>query len=177
MSQMVAWAETQSPPRNGPLDGSNRLVAICYNDATCTYMISVNRPADFTPSDGVGQDVGLEAHGMRQPARGVDAGQLIDAPQQVDRIDRPVLDLFGLGIGGPDDVAALESAARHQHAEDVAVVVAAAVPGRLPIDLGTAAEFAAAPDQRAFQQPAVLQVGQQRRPGPGRAAGIAAAWC
>ena len=100
---------------------------------------------------------------MRQIGGVVDAGQLVNAAQQIDRVDRTVFDFLALGIRLAHDLAALETAARHQHRIDFAVVVASAVPRRLPIDLRAAAELAAAPDQRAFQQASVVQVRQQGR--------------
>src|ERR1035437_7085225 len=100
----------------------------------------------------------LQTQRMREIGVGVYARQMINAAEEIDWIDGPILDLFGFGIRGADHVAALESAASHQDAEDVAVMIASAIPGRLPVNLGTAAELAAAPDQRAFQQAALVQI-------------------
>ena len=58
-------------------------------------------------------------------------------------------------------MAALETAAGHDGREDLAPVVAAAVPGGVPIDLGLAAEFAPAPDDRGLEQAAVGKVLQE----------------
>ena len=66
-----------------------------------------------------------------------------------------------MALDEPTTWPALESAPRHQHGKHVAVVVPAAVPGRLPIHLGTAAELAGAPDERAFQQAVIVQILQQ----------------
>jgi hypothetical protein len=51
-------------------------------------------------------------------------------------IDGPVLDLFALGIGGADHVAALESAAGHHGREDLAPMAAPAVPGASHMTFG-----------------------------------------
>src|ERR1035437_899582 len=98
---------------------------------------------------------------MRQLGVRVNPRQMIDAAEQIDGIDGPVLDLFGLGIGRTDHLPALESAAGHQDAEDVAIMIASAIPGWLPVDLGRAAELAAAPNQRAVQQAVLVQVLQE----------------
>ena len=98
---------------------------------------------------------------MGQPGAGVDAGQFVDASEQIDGIDGPLLDLFALFVRGADHAAALESAARHQDRKHLAIMVPAAVPGGLPVDLRTAPEFAAAPDNRRLQQPVIAQVLEQ----------------
>ena len=84
---------------------------------------------------------------MRQLSAGVDAAQRVDAAKQVHWIHRPLLDLFGLRIGRSDDVAAFESATRDERGENVAVMIAAAIPRWLPIHLGRAAKLAAAPNR------------------------------
>ena len=48
---------------------------------------------------------------MGQFALRINAEQLIHAAHQVARINGPVLDLFALGVGSADHLAALESAA------------------------------------------------------------------
>ena len=100
---------------------------------------------------------------MRQLCVRVDAGQLVDAAEQIDGIDGPVLDLLALLRRCADHLPALESAAGDEHGEHAAEVVAPAVPGRLPVDLRRAAELAAAPDQRALQEAAGGEIREQRR--------------
>ncbi len=41
------------------------------------------------------------------------------------------------------------------------MMIAPAIPGRLPVNLGAAAKLAGAPDQRAFQQAMLVQIQQQ----------------
>jgi len=94
---------------------------------------------------------------------GIDSHQFIDAAQEVARVYRPVLDFFSFSIGGTNNVPSLETAPGHKRGEDLAVMVAAAVPGRALVDLGGAAELAAAPDDRAVQQAVFRQVGKERR--------------
>src|SRR5512143_2120556 len=100
----------------------------------------------------------FSAHGMRQFGAGIDAAQRVNTAQQIDWVNRTALALFGFGIGFADDVAALETAASHEHTKNVPIMVATAVPGRLPIDLGSAPEFPAAPHDGGFKQPVILQV-------------------
>src|SRR5208337_5474304 len=106
---------------------------------------------------------GLQAHGVGQPGAGIDAAQLIDAPQQVHRVNGAVLDLLALVVRRADHATTLESAPGDQHGENVTVVVAATVPGRLPVHLGGPAELTATPHEGALEQAAVLQVREQRR--------------
>src|SRR6185503_18273785 len=58
-------------------------------------------------------------------------------------------------------VATLETAAGDQGGEDVAMMIAATIPRRLPVHLGSAAKLATAPDDGAFKQAVVVQILEQ----------------
>ena len=45
---------------------------------------------------------------------GVDAHQFIDASEQIARIDGAIFDLFALGVGSANHLAAFEPAAGHE---------------------------------------------------------------
>src|SRR5206468_3722387 len=92
---------------------------------------------------GVGGDADLEPLGVRQPAGGVDAQQLVHAADEVTRVDRAIFDGLASGVGGPDHPPPLKAAAADHGGEHRAVVGAAAVPGRLPGDPGGPAELPA----------------------------------
>src|ERR1035438_236280 len=96
--------------------------------------------------------MGLQTQRMGELGVGVYARQMINAAEEVHRIHGPLLNLFGFGVRGADHVAGLESTASDQDAEGVAMMVAPAIPRRLPVNFGAAAKLAGAPDQRALQQ-------------------------
>jgi hypothetical protein len=83
---------------------------------------------------------------------GVDAGQLVEAAQEVRRIDGPFGHLLSYFVGRADHATALESAAGDQHGEDPPMVMASPVPRRRPVDLRGSAELAGTPNQGAIQQ-------------------------
>ena len=114
------------------------------------------------PSFSVSKTRASNPKGWGSLAVGVDAGQQIEAAQQVRRIDGPFLDLLTFFIGRADDAAALESAAGDQHGEDGPKVMATAVPRRLPGHLRRSAELAGAPNQGAIEQALLAQIRKQR---------------
>ncbi len=73
----------------------------------------------------------------------VDLERVAQRGQQVGNRDGVVLDLGAVGIGGADDLAALDAAAGQRDVEDLGEVVAAGVG----VDLGGAAELAHPDDQ------------------------------
>src|SRR5262249_10555983 len=107
------------------------------------------------------QNTGLRAYGMRQSGCSIDSTQGVDAAQQINRINRPFFDFFFLVIGGADNVVFLEASVSDQRSERGLVVIAFAIPRRLPIHLWCPSEFATAPDQCALEQTVVVQVLQE----------------
>src|ERR1035441_4965531 len=95
--------------------------------------------------------MGFQAQWMGQLGVGVYARQMINAAEEIHRIHGPFFNFFGFAVPGADHVAGLEATASDQDAEDVAMMVAPAIPRRLPVNFGAAAKLAGAPDQRALQ--------------------------
>ena len=103
-----------------------------------------------------------------RPARGVgeegvvaDAEQVEDRRRQVLRLDLARVRIGADGVAGAEHLRRPDAGAGQREAEDVAPVVAAADA----VDLGRAAELADRHDQRLVQQPALVEVVDQRGEG------------
>ena len=93
----------------------------------------------------------------------VDPQQVQDRGVQVEDLDRVLDDVVGEVVGLAQGHARLDAAAGHPDREAARVVVAAVVRGgELALRVDRAAELAAPDDQRVVEQPALLQVLDQR---------------
>src|SRR6266542_963084 len=91
--------------------------------------------------------------------RGVDAEALVDRRADVGGADWPVLDVSGVSVRGTVHGAALETAAGHEDGVTVGPMIAPPIG----VDLRRAAHLAQHDHQRLVEQPAAVEVLQERR--------------
>ncbi len=94
----------------------------------------------------------------------VDPEQVLHRGVEVVHVHRVLDDVVAELVGLAVDMAAFDAAAGHPEAEATGVVVATVgVLGDLALAIRGAAEFAAPDHERIFQQPALLEVLDERR--------------
>src|SRR5262245_12624358 len=93
----------------------------------------------------------------------IDAERVADGGVEVGHLDRTLGHLDAVRVRRADHAAAADAAARERDGEGLRVVAAAAVAVAAAADVGRAAELGEAVDERAVEEAAVLEVGQEAR--------------